>query len=488
MKSSKSTEFTTKWTQILLCGVAVLAAAGSLVLLGSNPGKTEAFDCQPITGYWSISASRSVDQLPLILHITTNEDNQLIGVLNNPNDDNRDIAVDSINYNREDSRLDFTVAELGVKFSGSFSDDHQAFWGDWIKHKSRTTLALDRTTAPFAAQQVDSDDAYRQEEVVITNQSIILHGTLSMPTNVVRPPAILLISGTGPLNRDELISGHPIFRILARYLTTNGFAVLRMDKRGVGKSGGDFQSADSYDFADDATTALQYLRHRPDIGTYVGVVGHSEGAIIAEMLATRLPEAISGLVLMAGPGLDGDAFTILQAKYVAIASGNNDAQIQAINRYMNGVIEVLKSTPDNATAKCAILELFHSTMEPILGSSAQLKLIVNAQIDYYVSRWTRTFITLKPAALLAGVKCPVLALNGDRDVQVPFEEDISAIEHALRTAGNEHYKIERISGLNHLFQSCSSGAISEYEKIREDIAPVALATITQWLIGQNKGQ
>jgi uncharacterized protein len=281
---------------------------------------------------------------------------------------------------------------------------------------------------------------------------------------------VVLITGSGPQNRDEELMGHKPFLVLADHLTRQGIAVLRYDDRGVGKSTGSFASATSEDFAGDAWAAWQKLSTRPDIDPKrIGLLGHSEGGLIAPMLAAAHPE-IAFVVMLAGPGVTGEQIMLAQSAAIMKASGAPQAAIDANVSIQKQVFAILRE--ETSTAR--IVERLGAI--PVGTKEASAALVKQSS-----SPWLRFFAFYDPAPALAKVRCPVLALGGALDLQVLPDQNLPAIESTLKQGGNTDVTVVRMPGLNHLFQSAKTGLPAEYAQIEETMAPAALETITTWI-------
>jgi len=305
-----------------------------------------------------------------------------------------------------------------------------------------------------------------------------------MPDTAGPFPAVILVTGSGPQDRNEELLGHKPFLVLADYLTRNGIAVLRYDDRGIGESTGDFRKATSEDFAEDALAAVEFLKARIDINK-VGVAGHSEGGIIAPMVAVQ-SEDVDFIVLMAGTGIRGDSILVLQTELIMRAGGSDDQTISRDLGIYRQIYSILVRNNDDEIIKqklTAILEDSHKylTEEEKVEVGTQEQMI-DMQLKVLLGEWFRYFVKYDPYPTLTKVKCPVLAINGEKDLQVPPKQNLSAIERALKEGGNKNYKIVEMPELNHLFQKSETGAPSEYGKIEETFSPDAMKVISYWIL------
>ena len=448
---------------------------------------------QEIVGDWSGDLTIQGTKLPLVFHISE-ENGTYSATMDSPKQGAFGLVINEISY--EAGQLSMIAAALGIKFEGSLTGDEIS--GTFNQGGTGFPLLLSRakeagTSPPKRPQTPKEPYPYHSEDVVYPNaaDNIQLAGTLTIPKGVSNPTVAILISGSGPQNRDEELMGHRPFLVLADHLTRAGIAVLRYDDRGIGKSKGDFSQAITVDFATDAEAAVQYIQARPEFkSSKIGLIGHSEGGMIAPMVASR-NRAIDFVVLLAGPGMPIDELMASQAYLIAKASGATDEVLQVseqLNRQAYKTLKQYADKPDSILAgelKKVFVEgynLYPEATRAELGESAETfadKLIAGG----LMSPWFKHFIQLDPSEYLSKVSCPVLAMNGSLDLQVPAKENLAAIEKALAQAGNKQVKLLELAGLNHLFQQATTGALDEYVQIEETFNPVALAHIVDWVKG-----
>jgi len=383
---------------------------------------------------------------------------------------------------------------LGV-YEGKVKEDGMTIDGEWKQSGVTLPLVLKRVEeAPEVSrpQEPEKPYPYDEEEVVYENKKagIKLAGTLTLPRTEGPFPTVLLISGSGPQDRNETVFGHRPFLVLADYLTRRGIAVLRVDDRGVGGSTGDVAQSTSEDFASDVLAGIKYLKTRKEIdANQIGLIGHSEGGIIAPIVATQSPD-VALIVLMAGTGLVGEEILYLQGALIAKAEGISDDAIARNLATQERMFTVVKEEKDDAAAEKKLRKILEDSIEALSEKEKEAlgapEAHIMAQTQTVLSPWFRHFLTYDPKPTLMKVKCPVLAIIGEKDLQVPPKENLQAIEEALKAGGNEHYMIKELPGLNHLFQTAETGALSEYAKIEETISPIALKVIGDWILEQTK--
>jgi uncharacterized protein len=349
-------------------------------------------------------------------------------------------------------------------------------------------------SAVVNAQECAPRFAYYEEQVFFPNQKhrIRLAGTLSLPLHKGPLPAAVLITDAGPHDRNERMFGHKPFLVLADHLTRLGIAVLRVDDRGVGKSTGSFSDATSEDFAADALAGIDYLKTRKEIAhEEVGLVGHGEGGLIAAMAAAQSTD-VAFVVMMAGPGLNGDQIILGSGGADLKGGWLSDEMVAEIRAAQERIFAIIKNEHDRLVSETKIrkeAEIFRGLAARIRSEAPEsqkdraetIAAAIENQIALFLSRWFRFYLMYDPRTALMKVKCPVLAVNGEKDIQVPARENLEAIREALKSGGNTGYTILTLPHLNHLFQTAETGSISEYDQIQETISVVALDTISNWI-------
>ena len=331
---------------------------------------------------------------------------------------------------------------------------------------------------------------YEEESVSyqIAPGGVTLAGTLTLPTGKGPFSAVILITGSGAHDRDETIFEHKPFLVLADALTRRGIAVLRLDDRGVGGSTGNKMTLTTEDLAGDVLTGVTFLKNRSEIdGRRIGLIGHSEGGVIAPIAATRSND-VAFVVLMAGTGLPGDEIVQMQTRLIYKAAGLDGPTLDRLLEFQRQVLAINKAENDDQAAMTKIdaaSKEFQASLtdseRKVLGFGEQS---YSAKIKDYRSPWFRFFQSYDPRPTLAKVRCPVLALIGEKDLQVPPKENLAEIEAMFKKAGNIHATVKELPALNHLFQNCKTGAPAEYAQIEETIAPSALTAIGDWIVQQ----
>ncbi len=345
--------------------------------------------------------------------------------------------------------------------------------------------SLKKVSEPLRPQEPKGSISYNVEEVQCSNPAAngILAGTLTLPRLEKPSPAVLLIAGSGPIDRDETVFGHKPFWVLADHLTKRGLAVLRVDKRGVGQSTGNYDVSTSEDFAADVLAGVEYLKTRKEVDAeQIGLIGHSEGGLIAPMVAAKSND-VAFIALMAAPSVTGEATLYAQETLISRAMGVSEKQISHQLDFQKHILSVIKNEPDLEKAEKLLREIVAKQLANLPKEEQQASAAaLEAQIKRCNSKWLRYFLTYDPTTALKQVKIPVLVINGELDSQVPPKLNLPLIAETLNEAGNQNYKMIEFPKLNHFFQTCESGSILEYGKIEETIAPVVLDALSAWIL------
>jgi pimeloyl-ACP methyl ester carboxylesterase len=311
-----------------------------------------------------------------------------------------------------------------------------------------------------------------------------LAGTLTLPEGNGPFPALLLLSGSGPQDRNEELFGHRPFLVIADALTRAGFAVLRADDRGVGASEGDFDAASFEDFAEDALAGLHYLTSHPEVdAARVGLLGHSEGGFIAPVVASASAE-VAFLITLAGPSVRGAEVLELQNKLLFEQAGATEAQVEAQLAYLRelaALIEAGDTEAAKARTRARMEESFADLPEEERPTLQEQAFLTEAQVASLEAGWFQDFLSFDPAPYLRTLTVPLLAIYGERDLQVPPEQSEGPLRELMREANNEDATIVVFDGLNHLMQPAQTGGIEEYGVIETTIAPEVLELLAGWL-------
>lgn len=469
----------------LFAMMALVVCVGILPMMAWAEGAEE---------LWQGSLDTGGIKLRLAFHIIKSAKGRYSGTMDSIDQGAKGIATTVQTYDKETLKL--VVPSIGGSFEGKLNREGTEATG-LLKQgaavlpltlvKGGKLVELRRPQTPKAPFPYDAQDV-----IFPSKPGVTLAGTLTLPRNTSGPvPAVLLIAGSGPNNRDETILNHQLFMVLADYLTRRGIAVLRYDKRGIGKSTGSYAQATSADFADDTQAGVSYLTTRKEVDkTRIGLIGHSEGGLIAPLVASR-DKNVAFIVLMAGPGLNGEQILYLQSALIAKAEGAKDSEVAENRKMQEKLFAVARTEAKPAVAQKrmnALIDTFWTDLTEAQRTALKSKEVLYAQSATLSSPWMHYFLTYDPLPALKKVTCPVLALNGSRDLQVPPQEDLSKIEAALKAGGNKDYTIKELPNLNHLFQTCTTGSPTEYGNIEETMAPLALETMGDWIAAHTGGK
>jgi fermentation-respiration switch protein FrsA (DUF1100 family) len=469
--------------RLLLLASILFVAAKEHSLAQENQKAPE----QLLTGSWQGTLTVPGASLRVVFNFKPKAEGGYTATLDSPDQGAFGIPADSVIV--QDTLVRVPIRSIGGELNGVRLAGADSISGTWSQGGMQLPLVLKYSSKevekPKRPQEPKKPYPYKEQEVTFTNPEagITLAGTLTLPKSGGPFPAAVLITGSGPEDRDETVFGHRPFLVLADYLTRQGIAVLRYDDRGVGKSTGNFGTATSTDFASDAKAAVAYLKTRKEVrADKIGLIGHSEGGVIAPMVAAESKD-IAFIVMMAGTGVTGDQVILEQAALIAKAMGTGEEEVQearAINRKAFGIIE---SGEDSASVVSDLRTLLLSAAAASAPKDTQTtEARINAQIKQITSPWFRYFLAYDPRPALRKVRCPVLAIDGEKDLQVSPKQNLPQIEAALREGGNKVFTVRELPGLNHLFQTATKGTPDEYAKIEETISPTALKLIGDWIL------
>ena len=441
---------------------------------------------QELNGNWSGTLNIQGTRLRVVFNISEDE-NGYSCTMDSPDQGVKDIPVTSTSF--EKSILKLEVSTARISYEGRYKDS--LIVGTFTQNNLDFPLNLTRQMvenkiAP-RPQEPKLPYPYSSENVTFKNKkaNLTLAGTLTIPRGKDSFPVVVLISGSGPQNRNEELMGHKPFLVLSDYLTRNGIAVLRYDDRGFGESTGNFSTVTTADFATDVESAITFLKSRKDIdNTNIGLIGHSEGGLIAPMVAARSKD-VSFMILMAGSGIREDKLLLLQEELIEKVLGTPETEIKNMLQTNSRIFNTIVSSKDDINLKSNLRII----LEESLKGTSTLKIpdvttkeeFIAAQINQFTSPWVKYFLRYDPSRNLERVKCPVLAINGEKDLQVPPKENLSAIRGALLKGGNMDITAKEYPDLNHLFQESDTGSPMEHSVIEQTMSPVVLKEVTEWI-------
>lgn len=477
--------------RILFILVATLLSSHNLFAQGS-----------PLVGTWQGALNVRGMKLRMVFHITGQE-GALQATLDSPDQGAKGIPTDGATVSGD--TVTIALSMIGGKYVGIREAGDSTMTGTWTQGGTVFPIRLvksDVIAKVNRPQEPKPPFPYTSEDVAIENPiaRITIGGTLTMPLNNKEErgerrkdnsrgfPAVVLITGSGAQDRDETIFGHKPFWVIADHLTRNGIAVLRCDDRGVGKTTGSMRSATSADFATDVEAMVAYLKKRPEIRKEkIGLIGHSEGGLIAPMVAARSKD-IAFIVMLAGPSMPGTDIIIQQDSLISLASGASISDVTESARRNRALFAVLKREPDSATAVTKIADTLVA-MAKAGGGTAPDSLVRSESIKIatrMTSDWMRFFLFTDPMPALTKVRCPILALNGEKDLQVPPVSNLAGIAAAGTKGKNRDVTTTLMPGLNHLFQTAKSGSPAEYGQIEETISMDVLEMMTAWVTNRSR--
>lgn len=441
------------------------------------------FAQEPIVGSWEGTLHIQNKALRIRFHIEAS-DSLYHSRMDSPDQGAFDLPTTRTSF--RDNKLEIIASGLGLFYRGTLLQD--TIEGTLNQGGMPLPLNLYRfvKTAPDRPQTPQEPFPYAAEELLIPagDGDRVLGATLTLPAGKGPFPAVMLIAGSGPNDRDETVFGHKPFLVIADHLTRQGFAVLRYDKRGVGKSTGNFSTATIEDFANDARAVVNYLKQQEEIDPdRIGLLGHSEGGLVSAMLAAGNRD-IAFAVLLAAPGTTGMEIVLDQNQISLTHQGvepETIEELQKLNRETFGMLLEWKGTEEDRTALRDQLSRFWNKLPLLVRMKVEKEAFLRSQFNAMTMPGYLSFLRADPSLYLKEVTCPLLALNGEKDTQVPAVKNIRAITSALEIAGNKNVETRIYPGLNHLFQECITGLTDEYAKSEQTLAPVMLNEVGEWL-------
>lgn len=442
------------------------------------------------TGIWKGAIYANNYPLRVIMHIEYDQANDLYSTIIESPDQNAIINTSSTNISCDS--IIIQVPEVGGKFSGKFHSS-DSLYGQWEQNGTNSLLNLAKGENKYCV--VKKQDPlppfpYSVKDIEFDNKqdSITLAGTLSIPAKEGKHPAVILISGSGPHDRNAYTLGHKPFLVLADHLTRHNIAVLRFDERGVGKSEGNYASSTTLDFAEDVLSAIEYLTTQDNIDIKrIGLIGHSEGGLIAPIVANE-SELVRYIVLLAAPALKGKDILIDQNKNILQSMGAPDSTIKKVNTQIQAEINwIINNYKDSLSPD----KLFSESLELLSDITPEERRMygiseysTKLRIHRYFTPWYNFYLNYDPLPALMNLRCPVLALNGDKDIQVDSKMNLSLIEEQLIKA-KVLYMVNELKNINHMLQPSTQGSLKEYALIDQTISDSVLDLISNWIITLN---
>lgn len=444
-----------------------------------------AASAQDISGTWHGKLTVPTGSLTIVFHINRTGEGIYVTTLDSPDQGANGIKTQSTSFS--DSLLTIQIPAIHASYKGKLKST-RTITGTFTQGISMPlNLEKGEANRPKRPQEPQPPFPYKSEEVTVRNgkDGINLAGTLTLPEKGNKFPAVVLVTGSGAHNRDEEIMGHKPFLVIADYLTRNGIAVLRCDDRGTAASQGDHATATNEDFARDTKAAINYLRSRKEINTKkIGIIGHSAGGTIAFITAAKDP-SVAFIVSLAGAGVKGDSLMLRQVELISKSQGMPDALWESMKPSIRNRYAILQQT-DKTTDELQ-KELYTDitqTMSPEQLKDLNTVQQISGQINSMTSPWYLHFMRYDPAESLRKIKCPVLALNGEKDIQVDAIMNLTSIQQRICENGNKNVTVKAYPNLNHLLQTCEKGTLAEYGQLEETISPEILKEMTEWILKQ----
>ena len=445
-----------------------------------SEGRLAANAISKAEGTWQGAIETGNMRMRLQLHIAHDEKGQLIASIDSL--DQGIVGIPASRITEKSGEIKFEMPAFNAEYTGTLTATKNEITGQWSQAENLETLDFRRSEKVLELRRPQNPTKpypYRAEEVAIaaSDGKRTLAGTLTIPPGAGPFPAAVLVGGSGPNDRDETTANHQPFLVLADFLTRNGVAVLRYDKRGIAQSTGVFSDATVNDFAQDAQSALAFLKSRKEVDPKrIGLIGHSEGGILASLVATRSAD-VTWIVLLATPATTGERTLLRQSELIARVGGLQEEQITRSLEFDRKAYAAVRQEKDSAALQKKLESLVVQS-----GMGAEMPpAALQAQIRLMTSPWFREFLELDPEPLLEKLKCPVLALSGDRDLQVDSTENVPLLRKAYEASGNKDFTVVEIEGVNHLFQRAQSGSPALYGAIEETIAPEVLTSLGNWV-------
>jgi len=477
--------------KLLICALGLFAATAT--------------HAQFLNGNWEGNLDAGGKKIPIVFHISTEKDGKYNATFDSPSQQAFNLACGPVLISGDSLLIPIPI--VSGKYSGLITEAKNQVNGKWFQGGQSLPLQLTKTSEKATVKVIKRPQdpkppfPYRSEELIYYNadRSIRFGATLTVPlpdsnVNYFREPVyptVLLITGSGMQDRDESLLGHRPFAVIADYLSRLGIAVLRVDDRGMGKSTGNFVKATSADFANDVEAGINFLKTRKEVDTtQLGLLGHSEGGMIAPMVASRRAD-VKFIILLAGPGVKITELMEQQVVDVSIAAGASSKNMEAYRLLYRELMRISLAENDTMAAKEKAMAAFSDWKKDkgkklvkqttgVTDEESQLKYIA-ATLRPLRSPWFDYFLRFDPAVYLEKTKCPVLALNGEKDVQVSAKPNLDAIETVLKRSGNNRFAIREMPGLNHLFQHCKKCSTAEYGDLEETTAPEVLEAVGNWI-------
>lgn len=451
-------------------------------------------EANKLTGSWEGKLNVGIE-LRVVFHIKEDGKGGFITTADSPDQSAYGLKCDTTRVKENEVIIEMNA--MNASFTGKLLND-STIDGIFTQRAElplllKKTVTITENNTNKRPQTPKPPFAYKSEDVLYysPDKSLTYGATITIPQGKGPFPSIVLITGSGQQDRDENILGHKIFAVIADHLTKAGYIVLRADDRGMGKSTGIFNEATSEDFAIDVSNTVDYLLTRPEADkNKIGLIGHSEGGMIAPMVATKRND-IHFIILLAAPGVRILELMAEQNAAIAKASGASKETTESIKPLFMRVATAIYNAPDSAQAfanAAMITENWvHTKSNDVLKelefeTAAKRNAYITEMVKEFRSPWFRYFLQFDPGPYLEQLKCKVLALNGEKDIQVISSQNLAGIERALKNSSSKKYDVKELPNMNHLFQTCKKCTLEEYGQLTETFSPIALEFISNWLL------
>jgi pimeloyl-ACP methyl ester carboxylesterase len=465
---------------------------GSFSLELTNPNKLEVVEeappkYKPVVGVWDGAIEIIGKTLGISITFKT-KGGELKATIDIPEQSAFALPLTNVRFDSSKVHCDLPAGPGLAVFDGALKGDSVS--GVFKQAGMTGTFHLVRGIAKEGVEQPVEIVPYKKEEVVFHSDTVKLAGTLTIPSTPGPHPAVVMITGSGPQNRDEELFGFKPFKLIADHFTRNGIAVLRYDDRGVGGSSGSTSQSTTADFAKDVLAAIHFLQSRNDINPkQIGLCGHSEGGIVAPLAASESRD-VAFVICIAGTGVDGRKTILAQQEAIMRADTATEDAIRKALNVSQLAFDLALSQKDSVEVRKALRAsvvdemnaMTNDQRKAITNEEEFIRIRVEAQITSFQSPWFKFFLTYDPSPALEKVKCPVLALFGGLDLQVLAELNKNAMESALKMGGNKDYTFQVFPKADHLFLTAATGSPSEYSKLKKEFVPGFLETMTKWIL------
>ena len=440
---------------------------------------------QEIMGSWGGALDVPGMKLPLVFNIKQNG-GQLTSTMDSPMQSVKDIPVTQTTF--EKNELTLASTNMQFQFKGTLNVDQ--IKGTFTQGQMSLPLVLSRKKEGESIlkrpQTPQPPFNYKIEDVTFTNpiDKNTLAGTLTTPPNTKSFPVVVLISGSGQQNRDSEIFGHKSFWVIADDFAKKGIGVLRVDDRGTGSSNGATMTMTTQNFAEDTNAAVAFLSQKGF--TNIGLIGHSEGGIIAPIVASKNPN-VKFIISMAGPGIPTDELLVLQSNAIAKAAGATEEELkssEATNRKIYSLVKNYNGTDLQSEVKKIFIADMQKLPKEQQPSAEEMVKTAEQESAKIAIPWFTYFMKINPDVYWSKLKIPVLALNGSKDLQVISKENLAGIKASLEKAKNKKIEMVEFPNLNHLFQEATTGSVAEYGRLEQTIAPAVLEKMSSWILSR----